>query len=799
MNRNNKIRSPKNGKRERQVVSFVEELKSEVATFFEINNEKSFSLTEILEHFEAEDTKIRLILDGILQDLRDEDRILRQLDGQFRFKQAEVSVLVGKVDHVNKNFAFVVLDGQDDVWVDGGDLNGAIDGDTVQVTVFSDSKRKKRKEGRVEKVIARGRTEYVGTIEIFPRYAIVEIDNRRIYGDVYVSKNKSTEAESGDKVLVKITNYATQTLRMEGEISDVLGKSGDNNTEMHAILAEFGLPYKFSDELEAEAAAISEIITEEEISRRRDMRSVLTFTIDPADAKDFDDALSIQFLENGNIEIGVHIADVSHYIKMDSELEKEAYSRATSVYLVDRTVPMLPEKLSNNLCSLRPNEDKLTFSAIFEMTPEAKIKKEWFGRTIIHSDKRFSYEDAQEVLDNQAPLPPEGGVIDSIKSPSPDSLNHPITKSLNDSPNDSMTQSLNDSLNHQITKSLNVLNSLAYKLREERFEKGSINFETVEVKFKLDENGKPLGVYQKARKDTHKLIEEFMLLANKRVAEFVHSKSKDKTHPNTMIYRVHEEPNLERLRVFAAFATKLGYAMKVEDESQAAKSLNGLMASIEGKPEQNVLEQLAVRTMAKARYTTEDLGHFGLAFRRYSHFTSPIRRYPDVMAHRLLQHYIDGKPSPDIAWYEAACKRSSEREKMASDAERASIKYKQVEFMSLMDTNKVWDGLITGVTDFGIFVEIIETSCEGLIRMTDLNDDHYELDKENYRLVGQRSHKVYSFGDALKVTVKETNIARRSMDLSLADAKPAGNRGGFKKDYNRGRSNERGSKPKRKR
>ena len=770
MNRNNKIRSPKNGKRERQVVSFVEELKSEVATFFEINNEKSFSLTEILEHFEAEDTKIRLILDGILQDLRDEDRILRQLDGQFRFKQAEVSVLIGKVDHVNKNFAFVVLDGQDDVWVDGDDLNGAIDGDTVQVTVFSDSKRKKRKEGRVEKVIARGRTEYVGTIEIFPRYAIVEIDNRRIYGDVYVSKNKSKEAESGDKVLVKITNYATQTLRMEGEISDVLGKSGDNNTEMHAILAEFGLPYKFSDELEAEAAAISEIITEEEIARRRDMRSVLTFTIDPADAKDFDDALSIQFLENGNIEIGVHIADVSHYIKMDSELEKEAYSRATSVYLVDRTVPMLPEKLSNNLCSLRPNEDKLTFSAIFEMTPEAKIKKEWFGRTIIHSDKRFSYEDAQEVLDNEAPLLPEGGVIDSIKSPSGGFRGLLLT-----------------------------LNSLAYKLREERFEKGSINFETVEVKFKLDENGKPLGVYQKARKDTHKLIEEFMLLANKRVAEFVHSKSKDKNTPNTMIYRVHEEPNLERLRVFAAFATKLGYAMKVEDESQAAKSLNGLMATIEGKPEQNVLEQLAVRTMAKARYTTEDLGHFGLAFRRYSHFTSPIRRYPDVMAHRLLQHYIDGKPSPDIAWYEAACKRSSEREKMASDAERASIKYKQVEFMSLMDTDKVWDGLITGVTDFGIFVEIIETSCEGLIRMTDLNDDHYELDKENYRLVGQRTHKVYSFGDALKVTVKETNIARRSMDLSLADAKPTGNRGGFKKDYNRSRSNERSSKPRKKR
>jgi ribonuclease R len=528
---------------------------------------------------------------------------------------------------------------------------------------------------------------------------------------------------------------------------------------MHAILAEFGLPYRFSAALEAEANLIPDTISEEEIGKRRDMRGILTFTIDPADAKDFDDALSVQFLDNGNYEIGVHIADVSHYIQPNTNLEREAYARATSVYLVDRTVPMLPEKISNNLCSLRPNEDKLTFSAVFEINDNAKIVNEWFGRTVIHSDKRFSYEEAQEELDSYQ--------LSVIRNQESEIRNQEL--GIGSQQLEVVLVDELKTMDSKLRTSLVLLNTLALKLRSERFAKGAINFETVEVKFKLDEAGKPLGVYQKIRKDSNKLIEEFMLLANKRVAEFVYNKSRSKATPNTMVYRVHEEPNIEKLRVFAAFANKLGYKMKVENDKEAPKALNELLANIAGKPEQNILEQLAVRTMAKARYTTEDLGHFGLAFRRYSHFTSPIRRYPDVMAHRLLQHYIDGKSSPDTAWYEAACKQSSEREKMASDAERASIKYKQVEFMSLMEPERVWDGVISGVAEFGIFVEIKETSCEGMIRMTDLKDDFYEYDKANYRIVGQRSKRMFTFGDAVKVRVKDTNMARRSMDLSLVE------------------------------
>ena len=728
-------------KPKKQAVSFIEELKSEVTAFFEINSEISFKLDEIYEHFDAQDPKLKIIIAGLLEELRADGQIAKNIGGQYRADKSMFQ-LIGKVEHVNKNYAFVVIDGQEDVWVNAEDLKSAIDGDTVQVVVFSDFRSKRRREGRVEKVVERGRTELVGSFEMSGRYPFVVPDGRRIYDDILIRENKTLNATATDKVLVKITQWPTPSRRMEGEVVEVLGKAGENNTEMHAILAEFGLPYRFSAALEAEANLIPDTISEEEIAKRRDMRDTLTFTIDPADAKDFDDALSVQFLENGNYEIGIHIADVSHYIQPNTNLEREAYARATSVYLVDRTVPMLPEKISNNLCSLRPNEDKLTFSAVFEINDSAKVVKEWFGRTVIHSDKRYSYEEAQAELDNLAVNSEQLSVIN---------------------------EQLAENNNSKLIAALVLLNTLALKMRAERFAKGAINFETVEVKFRLDEAGKPLGVYQKVRKDSNKLIEEFMLLANKRVAEFVYNKSRNKTTPNTMVYRVHEEPNIEKLRTFAAFANKLGYKMKVENDKEAPKALNELLANIEGKPEQNILEQLAVRTMAKARYTTEDLGHFGLAFRRYSHFTSPIRRYPDVMAHRLLQHYIDGKPSPDTAWYEAACKQSSEREKMASDAERASIKYKQVEFMSLMDPERVWDGVISGVAEFGIFVEIKETSCEGMIRMTDLKDDFYEYDKANYRIVGQRSKRMFTFGDAVKVRVKDTNMARRSMDLSLVE------------------------------
>ena len=546
--------------------------------------------------------------------------------------------------------------------------------------------------------------------------------HRKIYDPIHIPLENVKNANDGDKVIVKIEQWPSRTRKAEGRIIEVLGKAGENNAEMHAILAQFGLPIHFPAAVEREAQAIPDAIPEEEIKKRRDMREVATFTIDPVDAKDFDDALSLQYLDNGNVEIGIHIADVSYYVRPDTELEKEAFRRATSVYLVDRTVPMLPEKLSNGLCSLRPNEDRLAFSAVFEMTQKGKVVDEWFGRTVIHSDRRFSYEEAQEVLETGAGDYPEA---------------------------------------------LALLNNLAKILRKERFRKGAINFETVEVRFRLDENGKPLGIYQKERKDSNKLIEEFMLLANRRVAEYVYSLSKGK-NKNTMVYRVHEAPDTEKLQTFATFAAKLGYKITTDDEKEIARSMNSMLEEVEGKPEQNLIESLAVRTMAKARYSTEDLGHFGLAFRRYSHFTSPIRRYPDVMAHRLLQHYLDGGASVSKEGYDEACKHSSERERMAAEAERASIKYKQVEYMGTMDPDREFDGIITGVTDFGIFVEITETASEGLIRMNDLGDDYYELDKENYRLIGQKTKKIYTFGDRVQVRVKDTNLARRSMDLYLA-------------------------------
>lgn len=718
------------------IVSFIDNLKADIAAFFDLNAEHSFRPFEVHEHFGVEDRKVRALFNEILHELQESGRIRSNADGTFTAapnKPQTDNGLQGRVDRVNKGFAFVIVDGrEDDIYVESELLNGAWDGDIVRIQALSKSGRrqqsgrgdqgKTRVEGRVTEIVERSQAEIVGIIEVWPKYAVVQPDHKKLFDPIFIEPEHLKGATNGDKVIIKMTIWPTRNRQPEGEVIQVLGQAGENDVEMHAILAEFGLPYEFPEIVEKEAQRIPDVISKEEILKRRDMRATLTFTIDPVDAKDFDDALSVRHLDEGNVEVGVHIADVSHYVRPGTELEKEANRRATSVYLVDRTVPMLPEKLSNNLCSLRPNEDRLAFSAVFELSPKGKILKEWFGRTVIHSERRYSYEEAQQVLDTK-----EG----------------------------------------DFPKELLLLNNIAKTLRKERFKNGAINFETAEVRFRLDENGKPLGVYQKERHDSHKLIEEFMLLANKRVAEFVYALSKG-PEKNTMVYRIHEAPDPDRLKTFASFVAKLGHKLEVDDEKKIAKSMNSMLHEVEGKPEQNLIESLAVRTMAKARYSVEDLGHFGLAFKRYTHFTSPIRRYPDVMAHRLLQHYLNGGESVNSEIYENACKHSSERERLASDAERASIKYKQVEFMSSMDKDKVFDGIITGVTEFGIFVEITETASEGLVRMTDLGDDYYEHDKENYRLIGQRTKKIFTFGDAVKVQVKDTNLARRSMDLYLA-------------------------------
>jgi ribonuclease R len=504
-----------------------------------------------------------------------------------------------------------------------------------------------------------------------------------------------------------------------GEIINVLGMPGENDTEMHSILAEFGLPLKFPDGIEAAAEKIDVEIKEEEVKKRRDFRKVTTFTIDPEDAKDFDDALSIQKLPNGNWEVGVHIADVSHYLKEGSALDQEAYDRATSVYLVDRVVPMLPEVLSNFACSLRPKEDKYCFSAVFEISEDTKIHKEWFGRTVIHSDRRFTYEEAQKII--------EGGKGD---------------------------------FQEEILK----LDKLAKQMRTDRFKQGAINFNTLEVKFKLDESGEPLGVFLKQQKDANKLIEEFMLLANKRVASFVGAKEKAKP----FVYRIHDNPDPEKLQIFSQFIKKFGYRIDLTSPKGITQTINRLMSDVEGKAEEQLISQLAIRTMAKAVYSTENVGHYGLGFRYYSHFTSPIRRYPDVMVHRLLQYYLDGGKAVDQEALEEKCKHSSEREKLATDAERASIKFMQVKFMQ-DKVGEVFGGTVSGVSEWGLFVELEDNKCEGLVRMKSLSDDFYTFNPDNYAIEGRRTGKIYRIGDSLTVKVMKADLGKKQLDFEMVN------------------------------
>ena len=655
----------------------------------------------------------------LLDALEEEGKVEQLTSGHYKSTRRTKAV-TGLVDHVNPRFAYIVtgIEGQKDIYVRSPDLGSAIHGDTVEVEL---SKRKtgENPEGRVTSIIKRGRSKFVGRIELSRNFGFVVPDYKKIYQDFFIYPENLNGATANDKVLFEVTKWADRDKSPEAKVIEVLGKTGENEAEIHSIMAEFDLPFRFPENVLRESEGISEGITKEEIKKRWDFRDVLTFTIDPEDAKDFDDAISLRKLENGNYEIGVHIADVTHYVVPGTALDDDAFDRATSVYLVDRTVPMLPERLSNALCSLRPNEDKLTFAAVFEMDRKGQVLKEWFGRTIIHSDHRFSYEQAQEVIETGT-----GTFAEEIK----------------------------------------ILNDLHHILRSDRFKKGAVNFETTEVKFKLDEKGKPLAVVPKVRKDAHKLIEEFMLLANRAVATYVY-KMKKGEDKNTFVYRTHDLPDQEKVEDFARFAKQFGHQLQTENAS-ISRSLNKLMSEIEGKPEQNVLQSLAVRAMAKAKYTTDAKGHFGLAFDHYTHFTSPIRRYPDMMVHRLLQHYIDKGKSVAKKEYEEKCVHTSEREKRAADAERASIKYKQVEFMSLAE-NKEYGGIITGVTDFGIFVEIVETKCEGMVRLADMKDDFYEFDEKNYRVIGRRRKNIYRLGDEVKVRIKKTDIDRRLIDLTF--------------------------------
>ncbi|HLT07287.1 MAG TPA: ribonuclease R [Cyclobacteriaceae bacterium] len=712
----------KKGRREGKPMDSAR-LAQKVLDFLDNHFNEGYSEKQLIKKLELRDAASKDSFSYVLQKLTEAGSIHKSSRNEY-YSTSEPEYVLGYVDYVNPRFAFIIPEHQEkspeDILVKEYDLKNALDGDLVKVMIYPKKNRNGRQEGRVVEIVKRERDEFVGRVEISPRFAFVVPDFKKMHHDIFIKKGDLMDVEHNQKVVVQITEWRDGDKNPTGKVVRVLGNSGDHEAEIHSIMAEFGLPFEYPEEVVREAEAISEKISAKDIKARKDFRDVLTFTIDPADAKDFDDAISYRMLPNGNIELGVHIADVTHYVKLDTSLEKEAYERATSVYLVDRTIPMLPERLSNGLCSLRPHEDKLTFSCVFELDQNANVLDHWIGRTIIHSDRRFAYEEAQANIDQQ-----QGDFYEE----------------------------------------LTLLNELAKKLRERRFQKGAINFETQEVKFKLDEKGTPLGLVVKERKDIHKLIEEFMLLANKTVAEFIFHKNKGK---NTFVYRIHDHPDLDRLATFANFAKKFGHEITIDEGSNISRTLNNLMDEIMGKPEQNVLEQLAIRSMAKAKYTTVPKGHFGLAFAHYTHFTSPIRRYPDMMVHRLLQHYLDGGKSPEPEPWEEKCLHSSEREKRAADSERASIKYKQVEYMALAE-KKDYEGIVTGVTEWGVFVEITETKCEGMVRLQDIKDDYYEFDEKNMRLVGTKNKKMITLGDKVKVKVVNTDINRRTIDLEFVD------------------------------
>lgn len=638
----------------------------------------------------------------------------------FRLAARALPTVEGVAQMLASGSMYVTVEGvEEDIFIDRRNTARALDGDRVRIAITR-RRSSGSPEGQVVEVVERAERNYVGTIEKTRSHAFVRVASKSMPVDIFIDKGVDKLAD-GDKVIVRIVGWEPESKCPTGRVVDILGKEGDNSAEMHAILAEYNLPYNFPKEVEEEAERIPEAISAKEYASRRDMRNVVTFTIDPADAKDFDDALSFRRLEGGNVEVGVHVADVTHYVREGSLVEQEARERATSVYLVDRTIPMLPERLSNGLCSLRPNEEKLCFSAIFELDAEGRVVREWFGRTVILSDRRFTYEEAQKIIEGE-----DGDFREEILT----------------------------------------LNELAQKIRARRFAEGSIAFEREEAKFKLDAEGKPLGVYFKVQKEANQLIEEFMLLANRSVSAFIGTKKDKNGKAKTFVYRVHDKPDAEKLARFANFILKFGYYFDARKGRAVAQQMNALMGEIKGKSEENVVSILAVRTMQKAYYSTQNIGHYGLAFPYYSHFTSPIRRYPDMMLHRLLAHYLEGGNSVDSEVVEELCEHSSEMEARAAEAERASVKYKMVEFMRER-VGEEFEGSISGVTEWGIYVELEDTHIEGMVAMRDLSNEFYLFDEEEYAAVGSRSGRKFVLGDRVRIRVKNADLRLKQLDFEM--------------------------------
>ena len=716
----------------------IKDLTKNIFKILNTDSSKHYNYKQISAKLGVSDTDGKTQILQKLVELTGSKKIKEIDRGKFQINN-DRKYHIGTLDITsNGNGYFISDDFEKDIFIPSNNLGKGLQNDTVKAYIYKRN-RSNKQEADIVEIIERDKTSFVGVLQLSKNFGFVICDNNKMYTDIFVPRSKINNADHGDKVQVTITDWPENSKNPFGKITQVLGKPGDHNTEIHSILLEYGLPYEFEKEVEEEANKLSLNITKEEILKRRDMRQDLTFTIDPKDAKDFDDALSFKKLDNGNFEIGIHIADVSHYVQPDTILDTEAFSRATSVYLVDRVVPMLPEILSNGACSLRPNEEKLTFSAVFEINNKAKIINKWFGRTVTYSDKRFAYEEAQAIIETKK--------------------NHVPS-------NVSITGEAYD-VKEEISDAILKLNELSKILRENRMKNGAISFDRVEVKFNLDKDANPVGVYFKEAKEANKLIEEFMLLANRKVAEFI-GKNNNQPSNKTFIYRVHDEPDVEKLATLQNIVYNFGYKMDTQTRESTTQSLNKLLKDVHGKAEANMIETLAIRSMSKAVYTTQNIGHYGLAFNYYSHFTSPIRRYPDVMTHRLLQHYLDGKNSPKQDDYEVRCKHTSKQEELASKAERQSIKYMQVKYMQ-DHLDEEFTGVISGVTEWGIYVEITSNKCEGMVRIRDIKNDYYIFDEKQHAIVGQTTKHIYQLGEEVIVKVKNTDLERKHLDFTLIE------------------------------
>ncbi|MFR6202620.1 MAG: ribonuclease R [Bacteroides fragilis] len=698
------------------------ELSKAVLDFFHAKQDEVISLKYIFSELKLITHPLKMLCMDILSDLLADDYITEVDKNKYKLNNHGIEMTGTFQRKSNGKNSFIPEGGGDPIFVAERNSAHAMNNDKVRIAFYA-KRRGCEAEGEVIEILQRANDTFVGTLEVEKSYAFLVTENRTLANDIFIPKDKLKGGKTGDKAVVKVTEWPDKAKNPIGQVLDILGKAGDNTTEMHAILAEFGLPYVYPQSVEKAADKIPAEISAEEIARREDFRKVTTFTIDPKDAKDFDDALSIRPLKDGLWEVGVHIADVTHYVKEGSIIDKEAEKRATSVYLVDRTIPMLPERLCNFICSLRPNEEKLAFSAIFDITEKGEVRDSRIVHTVIESDRRFTYEEAQQIIETK-----EGDFKDEIL----------------------------------------MLDTIAKALREKRFTAGAINFDRYEVKFEIDEKGKPISVYFKESKDANKLVEEFMLLANRTVAEKIGKAPKGKK-PKVLPYRIHDLPDPEKLDNLAQFIARFGYRLRTSGtKTDVSKSINHLLDDIQGKKEENLIETVSIRAMQKARYSTHNIGHYGLAFDYYTHFTSPIRRFPDMMVHRLVTRYMDGGRSVSETKYEDLCDHSSNMEQIAANAERASIKYKQVEFMSER-LGQTYDGVISGVTEWGLYVELNENKCEGMIPIRDLDDDYYEFDEKNYCLRGRRKNRIYSLGDAITVKVARANLEKKQLDFALVE------------------------------